>query len=306
MARGLSRLDIIEHALEAVRNEFELELAAEWNAHQDSAEIRNAIIALPNRCRHCKRPVAGISVNICACRGRIEQERCVSNPRAALLELFRERCNGIVTSASLARFVRTVTKIGLAHNRNLSWVEDQIHGLLPLFRGASRKWFIEVCSHPSVQFGMLPAWSRDEVEVLHEADLRRSLSTDDTEAELAKVEAEIGPFFQDAKKRALDRASIQIAQFLRADSKRGPSRRARQDLTAALIAAIKQDNPVSSIEAICKTLDSKRCPVRPTDKNAGFSTWHGVWEDPQRRNRIKRFISDIQPAPRAGTRPPPS
>jgi hypothetical protein len=144
--------------------------------------------------------------------------------------------------------------------------------------------------------GLLPAWFKDEREILPDSDLQQSLSVEDTNAELDKIEAEIEPYFDEAAETALDQASLQMAQVDRLVPKHVPTRPVRQDLVAAMVATVKRDNPGKSIEQVCHILDVKQCPLREVDKRAGFSNWHGAWKDSRNRNRIKRFISQIRPA----------
>ena len=94
---------------------------------------------------------------------------------------------------------------------------------------------------------------------------------------------------------AIGQASLQIAQIVRPNA-RLSSRRMRQDITAAMIARVRRDNPGMPIEKICQFLDAHGCPVREADRRAGFKTWHGAWKAPKFRQRIKRFISGTQPA----------
>jgi hypothetical protein len=294
-ARLSSVTDIVERAIKAVHDQFDGALVAEWNIPADSAKVRNAMQVLPNRCRRCKKSIAGIHGNLCDCRTKIEQERCFLNPREALLELFRERCQGLSTSASLARFVEDITRIAIANTKDLKWVEDQLQRLLPSLRRVSRNWVIRVCSL-LIHTDLLPAWFKDQRQVISEEDLRQVLSVGDTESELAALAVDIDQHFERAKKAALDRASVQTAQFVRPNPKGAPHRRARQDLVAAMIARVRSENPDESIEGICQILDQMRCPLRDGEQRAGFSNWHDAWKDPEYRNRIKRLISSIEPA----------
>jgi hypothetical protein len=70
--------------------------------------------------------------------------------------------------------------------------------------------------------------------------------------------------------------------------------RVHLDVTVAIIAAVKRDNP-DSIERICKVLDRKKVPLREK-WGAEFSSWHSAWVDKKFRNRVKRYISGISPA----------
>jgi hypothetical protein len=274
---------------------FEGAFVSEWDIRADAAEILNAMQPLPNRCLHCKKPAAGIRGDICTCKTKIEYERCVSNPRNTLFGLLRQRCQSILASVSFAKFVEQITSIGVANGRDLDWVKSQIEGLRPLFSSACRKWIVGVCPLPFRDTGQLPAWLKDD-GVISEAELSRSLSSKDSEAELARMETQIAQYFEEAMRAALDEASIRMAQVVRPFPERAPRNRPRHNITAAMIARIKRDNPDWSIERICQYLDVVRCPVREKDKLADFSSWHGVWKNLQYRNRIKRFISDIQPA----------
>ena len=286
---------VIARAIKAVHDKFEDALVAEWDIRTDSAKIRNAMYPLPNRCQQCEKPVAGIGGDICACKTRTGTERCLSNPRNALREMLQQRSQSVSTSVSLAKFVEQITGIGVANGRDLYWVEGQIQGLRPSFSRACRKWIVGVCPPPFNDTGQLPAWLKDDGVIL-DAELHRALSSDDSEAELVLMEAQVAPYFEEAKKVALDQASIQMARVVRHVPEHAPRTRARQDVTAALIARIKRDHPGWSIERICQQLDVKRCPLRERDRRAGFSSWHAIWMHPQHRSRIKRFISGIQPA----------
>lgn len=289
---------IVEGALGALKRQFELDLAAEWNAARDSPTIRNAMIPLPKRCRECKKPVAGIGADICHCRGKVEQERCVSNPRNALLELFQRRCQDIAASAALTKFVETSTKISLAHGLDLSSIGEQTRDLLPFLKGAVRGWVLGICPDPFPQLGVLPAWFKDKTGVICDRELQLRLSAEDTEAELTKMELEIESIFEEAKKAAVDNASIQVAQFV-PPGRKGPGiRKTGPGIIEGFIASTKRNNPGASIEKICQILDAKGCPPRETEKRAGFSSWREAWNDPKYRNRIKRYISGIQPAAR--------
>jgi hypothetical protein len=200
-----------------------------------------------------------------------------------------------LASASLAKFVEEITSIAVADSRGLGWVESQIQNLGTSLSRVCRKWIIGVCP-PSITYaGLLPVWLKDHGDILGE-DSDRSLSPDDSEAEFVRIEDEIGKYFEEAKEKALDQASIQMARLVHPVPRIAPSARARQDLTAAMIAKIKLDNPGWSIEQICKGLDARKCPLRAKDRGAGFSSWHAIWKHPEYRNRIKRFISQIQPA----------
>jgi len=286
---------VIARAIKAVHDKFEDALLAEWNIRAASGTVRNAIQALPNRCRQCKKAAAGLG-DICTCKTTTGYERCLSNPRDTLLGLFRQRCQSVLASVSLAKFVEQITSIGVANSRDLDWIEDQIEELRPLLARVCRKWIIEVCPPPFRDTGQLPAWWKVNGVIL-DTELHRSLSSDESETELALLDSQIAQHcFDEAKKAALDQASIQMAQVVRPAPEPAPRKRARQDITAAVIASIKRDNPGWSIEKICQRLDVKKCPLRESDKRAGFSSWHGEWKNPKFRNRIKRFISDIQPA----------
>jgi hypothetical protein len=294
--RPKPKLDsVVERAIRAACDEFERALVAEWDANADSAKIRNAIRVLPNRCRQCGKPVAGIG-DLCVCKTKIDYERFLSNPQNEFRKLFQQRCGGIAASASLAKFVETIGGIAVANDRDLNWVEEETLVLLPSLKCAFRKWVIGICGLPFMHTGMLPEWFKDEQDIIPEVELQRSLSTEDTERELVELESEIGQCFEKAKKAALDQASLQMARAVRVAPKRVPARRARQNLIAAMVARIKRDNPEASIERICQILDLKRCPLRVEDKNAGFKSWHAAWANARRRNSIKRFISHIQPA----------
>jgi hypothetical protein len=283
---------VIDRAIKAVHDSFEDGLVAEWDIQADSAKVRNAMNVLPNRCLQCKKRAAGIGGDICTCKTPTGYERCFSNPWNTLLGLLRQRYQSVLTSVSLAKFVGQITSIGIAHGRDLDWVEDQIQGLMPSFSRICRTWIIGVCPPPFKDTGKLPAWMKNQ-GVIAETDSHRSLSSDDSEAEFVLIEAENAQYFEAAKQAALDQASIQMAQVA---PERVPRKRARQDITVAMIARIKRDNPGWSIERICQHLDDKRCPLRENDRRAGFPSWHGIWKDLEYRNRIKRFISDIQPA----------
>ena len=285
----------VDRAIRAAHEEFERTLVSEWDTGADSGHIRNAMTVLPYRCRYCRKPIAG-SGNLCVCKTKTDRERCVSNPRHALRGLLDRRRRGIVNSSSLAKFVQNVVGIARANDFDLNWIECQIQGLLPSLKDVCRKWVIGICPPPFKQTGVLPAWLKDEREIIPNLDLELGLSTKDTEAGLVTIEAEIEQSFEDATKSALDEASLQLTQIVRIDPKRSPRRRARQDLVAGMVATIKQDNPGWSIEQICKRLDMKRCPLREIDRRAGFSSWNDAWKDIDHRRRIKRFISGIQPA----------
>lgn len=289
------RDDFIERAIRTMIEGFEVALVAEWNAGTDSATVRNAMRVQRNRCRKCGKPVAGIG-DTCACKTKIDQVRCVLNPRDTLRKLIQQRCRGIASSVSLRKFVESVSSIAIANDRDLNWVEDQIRGLLPDLKRTCREWLIGILPLPFKYIGVLPAWFKDEREVIPDSDLQQSLSVEDTDAELAKIESEIERCFEEAVNTALDQANLQIAQVVRHDSRHGARRQPRQDIIAAMIARIKRDNPDKSIEQICQILDAKGCPLRAVDKLAGFSSWHGAWQDRQNRNRIKRFVSAIRPA----------
>jgi hypothetical protein len=286
---------VIELALRSARDEFERTLNVEWNAKTDSAHILNAMTAQRIRCRHCQKPFAG-SGNLCDCRTKIDLVRCISNPQDALRGLLHQRCGDIATSASLATFIRIVANIAVAHDHDLDWVERQMQELLPTLKRAGRKWVIGISPLPFRYTGVLPAWVRDSRTEIPQEDLYQGLSSEDTEAELEAIEAEIERCFDKAKKAALAHANLQMAQVARLAPKSVPRRRARQDILAAVIASIKRGNPRASIEQICLILDDKGFPLRDSDKLAGFSTWHDAWADKDQRPPIKRFISGIPPA----------
>lgn len=279
----------VERALRAVRNQFERDLSSEWNAARDAPTIRNAMESVRNRCRLCKKPYAGVG-DICSCRGRIEQERCVLNPRDAFLELFRQRSEGIVTSAALTKFVEEITYIAAANGFGLNWIEGETRALMPVFKTAIRNWIVDTCSSPSMQTGTLPAWFKQKTDVICDAEVQRQLNNAETEAELKAIESDIEVEFEEAIRAALDYACVSMAQVERR------TRTVRPDVRASLIATVKRDNPGASIERVCVIVDSKRCPVRKVDKQAGFSTWYDAWKDLRNRNRVKRYISGIPPA----------
>ena len=285
----------VERAIRAVRYDFERELVTEWDTHADSAKIRNAITVLPYRCRKCEKPVAGIG-DTCICKTKVETERFLSNPQNEFRKLFQLRCKGIATSASLANFVENIARIAVTNNRDLHWVDGESQALLPSLKRAFRKWVIGICGHPFIYTGMLPAWFKDEREIIPEIELQRSLSPEDNEAELVGLETEIGQFFEKAIEAALDQASLQMARVVHLAPNTVPARRKRQDLIAAIVASVKRDHPEATIEQLCQILDRKGCTLRAQDKRDGFKSWHAAWENPRRRNRIKRFISQIQPA----------
>ena len=283
--------ELVTSAILAVRAQFEKALIDEWNIPADAATVRNATNVLPNRCRQCKKPAAGVG-NTCTCKTNFGYESFLSNPRDTLLGLLRMRCQSVSDSASLTAFVKQTTSIGVAGTRDLEWVEDQLEKLRPSFSLVCRTWIAGVCGGPLASAGQLPAWFEDHGVILRE-NLHRVLSKEDSEAELLRIESEIAPFFEETRNAALNQAAIQMAQVRR---ERMPRKRARQDITAAIIAKVKEDNPGLSIERICQHLDSKGCPLRETDKRQGLSSWHGAWKNLKHRNRIKRFISDIEPA----------
>jgi hypothetical protein len=292
-AQALATNRFLAHAIKAVHDKFKKALMAEWDIRGDSAEIRNAMHPLRNRCQQCKKPAAGIG-DICECRTKTKFERCLSNPRNTLLELLLGRCQSVSSSVTLAKFVEQITRIGVANGRDLNWVKGQIHGLRPLLSRTCRKWIVGVCPSPFNHTGLLPAWPKDDGVIL-EAELHRSMSAEDSEAEFVLIEAQLAECFEEAKKEALDQANIQMAQVVRLVPENTRRQRARQDIIAAMIAKIKRDNPKWSIERICRQLDVRECPRRAKDTDAG-SSWHDLWKNPQHRNRIKRFISQIQPA----------
>ena len=283
----------LERAIRAAHDDFERALVSEWDAGSDSAHIRNAMTPLRYRCRHCLKPATGLG-NLCVCRATKDWERCVSNPRNALHGLLQQRCRGIVDSASLGRFVRNLVDIAAANNFETNWIECRIDGLFPSLKGVCRKWVIGICPAPFAQTGILPAWFKDEREVIPDSDLQLGLGVNETEAELIAIEAEIEQYFEEATKSALDKASLQLAA--RSGPKRSQRKRERQDLIAGMVATTKRGNPDASIEQICKILDMKKSPLREIDGRAGFSTWHDAWADLNHRPRIKRFISGILPA----------
>jgi hypothetical protein len=289
------RAEIIERAIRTTHGEFEHALVAEWDVSADCATIRNAARVQRHQCRKCGKPVAGIG-EICVCKTKIDQVRCVLNPRDKFRELFQQRCRGIMTSISLRKFVETVTSIAIANDRDLNWVEDQIRGLLPTLKRACRQWIIDICQLPFMDTGLLPGWLREKREIIPDSELQQSLSVEDTNAELSKIEAEIEQRFEEAVKAALGHANLQMAQVGHLDLKHVATRQPRPDLTVAMIATIKRDYGCVSIEKVCQILDKKQCPLRAIDKRAGFSSWHGAWQDRLTRNRIKRFISAIPPA----------
>ncbi len=294
-AQARTPVRVIACAVKAVNDRFEDALAAEWNIRADSAMIRNAMQVLPIRCRQCKKPIAATWGDICTCRTTTGYERCLSNPRDTLHELLRQRCQSVLASESLAKFVEQITGIGVANGRDLDWVDGQIQGLKPAFSRVCRRWIIGVCPPPFTQTGLLPRWWKHE-EVILDTESEQSLSSDDSAAELVLIEAEIAQYFEKATKAALDQASIQMAQVTRTVRERASRKRARQDITAAMIATIKRDHPGWSIERICQHLDLSRCPLRAKDRSLDSSSWHALWKDRKYRNRIKRYISDIQPA----------
>ena len=191
------RDDFIERAIRTMIEGFEVALVAEWNAGTDSATVRNAMRVQRNRCRKCGKPVAGIG-DICACKTKIDQVRCVLNPRDTLRKLIQQRCRGIASSVSLRKFVESVSSIAIANDRDLNWVEDQIRGLLPDLKRTCREWIIGILPLPFKYMGVLPAWFKDEREVIPDSDLQQSLSVEDTDAELAKIESEIERCFEEA------------------------------------------------------------------------------------------------------------
>lgn len=286
---------VLERAIRAARDEFERALVTEWDTHADSAKIRNAITVLPYRCRQCGKPVAGTG-DVCICKTKIEPERVLSNPQNEFRQLFQQRCGGIATSVSLANFVETISGMAVANARDLNWVKDETQTLLPSLKRAFRKWVIGICGHPFSNTCMLPAWFKDEREIIPEIELQRSLSPEDNEAELVGLETEIGQCFAKAIEAALDQASLQMARVVPLAPKRITTRRARQDLIAAMVARVKRGHPGATIEQICEILDRKPCPLRAQEKRDGFTSWHAAWENPRTRNRIKRFISQIQSA----------
>jgi len=79
-----------------------------------------------------------------------------------------------------------------------------------------------------------------------------------------------------------------------ADRQAAPNQ--RQDLTRAIIARAKRDNPGASIESLCKVLDAKCCPLPDAWKNSEFKTWHAIWKSLQDRNKVKRYIAGVLPA----------
>jgi hypothetical protein len=285
----------LERAIRAAHEEFERALVSEWDAGSDSAHIRNAMTPVQYRCRHCKKPATGLG-NLCDCRAKKDWERCVLNPNHALHGLLQQRCREIVDSSSLERFVQNLVGISAANDFDLNWIECKIRSLLPSLKDVCRKWVIDICPPPFAQTGVLPAWFKDDGEVIPDSDLQLGLDTKETEAELGAIEAKIEQCFEEATKSALDKASLRLAQVVYNGPKRSPRRRARQDPIASIVAIFKRDNPGSSIEQICKILDMERGPLRGIERRAGFSTWHGAWEDLDHRPRIKRFISGTLPA----------
>jgi hypothetical protein len=182
---------VLERSIRAARDEFERALVTEWDTHADSAKIRNAITVLPYQCRQCGKPVAGTG-DVCICKAKIESERVLSNPQNEFRQLFQQRCGGIATSVSLANFVETISGIAVTNDRDLNWVEDETQTLLPSLKSAFRKWVTGICGHPFSNTCMLPAWFQDEREIIPEIELQRGLSPEDNEAEVVRLETEIG------------------------------------------------------------------------------------------------------------------
>jgi hypothetical protein len=186
--------------------------------------------------------------------------------------------------------------LAAANNHDLDWVEGQIQKLLPIVKGVGRKWVIGICPPPSKHTGLLPAGIKDERDAIPEGNIEQCLSTADTKKALIGLEAQIEQCFKEWKKPAIDHASLQIAQVVRPNTGCLSSRRARQDSTAAMIARVRRDKPGISLEQICQVLDANHWPLREIYQSAGFKNWHDAWKDPKFRQRIKRFISAIQPA----------
>ena len=130
----------------------------------------------------------------------------------------------------------------MANSHDLDWVEGQIHALRPSLSRIFRKWVVGVCPPPFNDTGLVPAWLKDDGVIL-EAELRRSLSGDDSEAELVRIEAEITQHFEEAENAALDQASIQIAQVVRVVPEHAPRKKAGQSITAAVIARLNGTAP---------------------------------------------------------------
>jgi hypothetical protein len=178
-AQTLTTKKILSHAIGAVHEKFKNALVAEWDIRGDAAKIRNAMEPLRNRCQRCKKPVAG-GGDICECKTKTESERCLLNPRKALLDLLRQRCQSISVSAALTKFVEEITRIGVANGRDLNWVQGQIQDLRSSFLRVYRKWMVGVCSPSFNGARLLPAWLKGDAVIVG-TELHRSLSHDDSE-----------------------------------------------------------------------------------------------------------------------------
>jgi hypothetical protein len=282
---------VAEQAIKVLQDQFDTALLAEWNIETDFRNVQIAMHPLRNRCIQCKKPFAGTG-DTCCCRTRIEIERVFANPLDALLGLLAGHWRGFSTSTALTLYIDQITKIAIANNRDLAWVRHQIERLRPSLSRVYRKWIFGVCQSPFRQIGQLPAWLKNQGDIV-EKDLFLALGIEESETEIVRFEAENAQCFESAKTIALDRATIQLAQV---SASRVPQKRARQDLIAAMIAKIKRDNPGQSAQWICQELDKMKCPLRAKDRLAGFTSWQTMWKNPKHRNRIKRFISAVLPA----------
>jgi hypothetical protein len=132
---------------------------------------------------------------------------------------------------------------------------------------------------------------------------KRSITPIAREGFLTRLSAWIIPPFQSTDPRdlksiagILERKIRHIARL--APPRKNEVRRERQDVTRAMIARVKHDNPGVSIESICKCLDLKRVPLphRFKGTSSGSAGWHETWKSIIYRPRIKSFISGIKPA----------
>ena len=204
-----SRERLIERAIRAAQDDFEGAFVAEWDIRADSATIRNATAVLPSRCRHCGRPIAGIGA-LCACKTKVDTERFLANPRDAFRSLFRQRCQSLPTSESLAKFVATIGNLAVANNHDLNWVEGQIQKLLPIVKGVGRKWVIGVCPPPSKHTGLLPAWFKDERDAIPEGNIEQCLIPADTEKALIGLRLRSASTLRNGRRRRSVRPAFKL------------------------------------------------------------------------------------------------
>jgi hypothetical protein len=207
------------------------------------------------------------------------------------------------------KLISDYTELALANPRaitgsTLNWLRDSVNrAWIPLAKGY-RGWIICACDWDEVtDEWRAPCWLSQalqpaEFPTVPTRDAR--LSNEDTSRVVAGILGFIEIRLVHAQKRDFNGATVRIAsaRVLR-------QTQPRQDLTKAVIAQLKADNPGISQAKICSKLDARQVPV-PKPWQEYERTWSHALRHPKLKSRVKKHISSVKPGKRRMSNSPSS